>query len=503
MTVFLLSTFLFPARATAGTFLVLLTLTLCATAQNLSPARSARTDNSAERVAAAVPDLMKRGDVPGMSIAVIRDGKLAWNRAFGVKNSVTKEAVTDETVFEAASLTKPVFAYAVLKLVDQGKLDLDTPLNKYMPGNYDAGDDARINKITARQVLSHTTGFPNWRTPRGAKTLPIHFEPGERFSYSGEGFVYLSQVVETLTGMKFDAYVETAVFKPLGMASSSLSFQERHKTLKSFNHDSLGFPSGLGEGNEPNAAGSLLTTTADYAKFIIAILNGTGLKKQTSAMMLTPQIRVDVACRNCTTTPVGTLSKEVAWGLGVGLQTTDEGTSFWHWGDNGHNKAFFAAFKNEKDAVVILSNGANGLMLMEDILARALPHKYPALSWINVGRLDSPYRVLLKSVVDNGPEKALAEYRKVRVTDPEKKFDEARINALGYELLRARKVDEAIAVFKLNTEDFPSSANTWDSLAEGYMVKGERKLAIDYYKRSLELNPNNKNAVEQIKKLEQ
>jgi CubicO group peptidase (beta-lactamase class C family) len=482
---------------------LILLLTFGAGAQNLSPSRSGSADGSAERVAAALPDLMKRGDVPGISIAVVREGKVAWNRGFGVRNSTTKDPVTGETVFEAASLTKPVFAYAVLKLVDQGKLDLDTPLNKYMPGPYDAGDDQRINKITARQVLSHTTGFPNWRSPRGAKILPIHFEPGERFSYSGEGFVYLSKVVETLTGMKWDDYVDAAVFKPLGMTNSSLSFQERHKMLKTFNHDSIGTPSGQGEGNTANAAGSLLTTTADYAKFVIAVLNGAGLKKQTHVAMLAPQVRIDEGCRNCTAKPVGTLSKTVGWGIGVGLQITDEGTSFWHWGDNGNNKAFFAAFEKDKDAVIVMTNGANGLMLMEEILAKALPHKYPALAWIDVGRLDSPYRVLLKSFVDNGPEKALAEYKKVRAASPEKRLDEGRINSLGYDLLRAKKVDEAIAVFKLNTEDFPASSNTWDSLAEGYMVRGDKKLAVENYKKSLELDPNNKNAAEYIKKLEQ
>ena len=98
--------------------------------QNLSANKGAKLDAPSESLVVALSELMKKGDVPGMSIAVIRDGKLAWNRGFGVKNSSTKEAVTEETVFEAASLTKPVFAYAVLKLVYQGKLDLDMPLNK-------------------------------------------------------------------------------------------------------------------------------------------------------------------------------------------------------------------------------------------------------------------------------------------------------------------------------------------------------------------------------------
>lgn len=451
-----------------------------------------------------LPALMKAADIPGISIALIRGGKPVWTRAFGVKNSETKEAATEETIFEAASLTKPVFAYAVLQLVDAGKLDLDAPLNKYLPGNYDvAADDARVNQITARRVLTHSTGFPNWRQPRNAKNLPIYFAPGERFSYSGEGFVYLSKVVEKITGMKFDEYVRQAVFVPLGMTNSALAWKEKHKLTKTFNHDLLGNPSGQGEGNEANAAGSLLTTASDYAKFVAAILSGAGLKKATRKQMTTPQIRVNESCRNCLTPPTGKVSTEVAWGLGWGLQTTAEGNSFWHWGDNGNNKAFIVAFEKQKDGIVVLTNGANGLFILKEILADGLGGKHPALEWINTGRYDSPAHVLLKSIVSEGAEKGIGDYRKRRETSAAERLDEASINRLGYDLLRARKIDEAIAVFWLNTEDFPKSANTWDSLAEAYMIKGDKAKAIENYKKSLELNPDNKGAIEQIKKLEQ
>jgi CubicO group peptidase (beta-lactamase class C family) len=457
-----------------------------------------------EQLEKNLPPLMKAADIPGLSIALVRDGKLVWTRGFGVKNSETKEAVTDETVFEAASLSKPVFAYAVLQLVDAGKLDLDAPLNKYLPGNYDvAPEDTRVNQITARRVLSHSTGFPNWRQPRGAKTLPMYFTPGERFSYSGEGFVYLSKVVEQLTGMKFDEYVREAVFKPLGMTSSSFTWQERYKQLKTFNHDLLGNPAGQGEGNTPNAAGSLLTTASDYARFVAAMLKGAGLKKETRRLMTTPQIRVDEACRNCIDQKVEKLSTEIGWGLGWGLQTTGEGNSFWHWGDNGNNKAFIVAFEKQRDGIVLLTNSANGLFILKEILADGLGGTHPALAWINTGRYDSPARVLIKSIVNDGAEKAIADYRKRRETSPAERFDENFMNNLGYGFLRARKIDEAIAVFRLNTEDFPNSANTWDSLAEGYMVKGDKKQAIENYKKSLELNPNNKGAAERIKELEQ
>ena len=113
------------------------------------------------RLEQSIPQLMKDGDVPGLSIALLRDGELVWRHGFGVKNTKTNEPVTDDTVFEAASLSKPVFAYAVLKLFDAGKFDLDKPLNQYLPGNYDVGADPRLRQITARHVLSHTPNFPN------------------------------------------------------------------------------------------------------------------------------------------------------------------------------------------------------------------------------------------------------------------------------------------------------------------------------------------------------
>src|SRR5215467_468183 len=139
------------------------------------------------RLETEVPRLMREADIPGMSITLIRGGKIAWHGNFGVKNAKSAQPIDDDTVFEAASLSKPVFAYAVLKLVEQGKLGLDVPLTSYLPKPYIADD--RLKEITARFVLSHRTGFPNWRGE--GNPLTIHFTPGERFSYSGEGFVYL------------------------------------------------------------------------------------------------------------------------------------------------------------------------------------------------------------------------------------------------------------------------------------------------------------------------
>src|SRR5258705_12768587 len=222
-----------------------------------------------------IPPLMAEGDIPGLSIALVRDNVVAWSHAFGVKNSETKELGNNDTVFEAASLSKPVFAYAVLKLVDGGKLSLDTPLNKYLDSKdarYDVGEDPRLDQITARRVLSHTTGFPNWR-PRGDKTLKIYFTPGDRFSYSGEGFVYLAKVIEHITGEKLEAFMKRTVLDPLGMKSSSYIWRDDYDSRKVFTHNSVGGGSGRGRPDKANVAASLQTTATDYARYVCAIIS--------------------------------------------------------------------------------------------------------------------------------------------------------------------------------------------------------------------------------------
>lgn len=144
-----------------------------------------------------IPQLMEEALVPGLSLAIIQDGKLFWRRGFGVKDAASKNPVDNDTVFEAASTSKPVFAYAVMKLCEKGVMDLDTPLTKYTSERFLHGDP-RLDLITARHVLSHTSGFPNFRSKE--EPLAIHFTPGEKWSYSGEGYSYLQSVVTHLIG---------------------------------------------------------------------------------------------------------------------------------------------------------------------------------------------------------------------------------------------------------------------------------------------------------------
>jgi CubicO group peptidase (beta-lactamase class C family) len=464
---------------------------------------SGRIENVIAQLETRLPQLMKAAHVPGLSLALVRDGKVVWQHGFGVKNADTKEQVSDSTVFEAASLSKPVFAYAVLKLADSGKFDLDRPLIQYLPGQYDVGDDARLGKITARLVLSHQTGFPNWR-PLGS-ALKIHFTPGERFSYSGEGYVYLARVIEHVTGERLNDFVKKSVFEPLGMASSSYVWQDSYGTQKTSLHNSRGEPTGQNKLTPgfSNAAASLHTTAWDYGLFVSAILKGTGLKRETLKQMLTQQVNVRAGGANSTDRPDAAIVPDVGWGLGWGLQTTPDGISFWHWGDNGNCKAYVVAFMKRRTGLVYFANSATGLSIIREIVEMATGGKHPAIAWINPEAYNSPRLTLLNGIIDRGAEPALREYREWRKgRSAAEAVDERQMNSLGYELLYGfKRVKDAIEVFKQNVEDYPQSFNVYDSLGEAFGVNGDREQAITNYERSIELNPNNSAGVEALKKL--
>lgn len=438
-----------------------------------------------------LPAIMKDADIPGVQAVLIRDGKQVWLKSYGVANAETKVPVDDNTLFEAASLSKVITAYGALKLVDQGKLDLDKPLNSYLGNNYDVPNDPRIDLITARRVLTHSAGFPNWR-PDNSPTLPILFMPGERFSYSGEGFVYLSKVMEKITGVDFETYIHDVVFAPLGMKNSYFSWQDTFAYRHVFRHDTEGNKSRRWEGKGYNAAASVHTTAGDYGRFMIALLNGTGLKKKTREEMFTPQIRVS-----------NNSFPELYWGLGVGLEIEGDRKFFWHWGDQGDSKCYMKAELGKKDGFLYFTNSANGLSVADKILEDAMGGTTPALAWLNYDRFNPAAKALLRSSVEKGAATALREYLDKKAKGEVQQISENAMNSIGYSLMRKEKLEDAILVFTRNTVDYPASGNTWDSLAEAYQKKGDRESAIKYYEKSIQLDPANTNAADQIRKMKQ
>ena len=293
------------------------------------------TEATVPRLERDIAGIMKKAGVPGLAIAVIRGGKTTWLHGFGMKEVTTNQPVTGETVFEAASLSKPLFTCGVLKLVEQGKLGLDVPLTTYLPKPFVAGDE-RLAKITARIVLSHRTGFPNWPADDGS--VSIYFTPGERFSYSGEGYIYLQRVVEKITGKPLNEYMTEAVFTPLGMSSSSYVWRPDFDALTATGHDSDGKPTELEKPAEALAASTLNTTARDYALFVEAILTGKGLKSATLREMEKAEIALDPECRICIRQEPKQLSENLFWGLGWGIERKDGTDALWHWETTAHSR---------------------------------------------------------------------------------------------------------------------------------------------------------------------
>jgi CubicO group peptidase (beta-lactamase class C family) len=318
-----------------------------------------------------IPKLMEEAKVPGLSIAIIKDGKLLWRRGFGVKDSASKEPVDNDTVFEAGSTSKPVFAYAVMKLCEKGVMSVDTPLTKYTSERFLKGDP-RLDLITARHVLSHTSGFQNWRSKK--EPLQIHFTPGEKWSYSGEGYSYLQSVVTHLTGhvnpndcAKFEAglevcatdidvYMKANVLAPFGMASSGYLWNDTMEKHMAPGHDEKGTPTKIKrKPSGPSvaryaAAGGLCTTPTDYAKFLIEVMDpkpsdAFRLKKDTLEEMLRPQVK-----RN----------SQSSWALGWEINHTEKGNFIRHGGGNPGYDCFVAASVERKSGYVIMTNSENG-----------------------------------------------------------------------------------------------------------------------------------------------
>jgi CubicO group peptidase (beta-lactamase class C family) len=433
-----------------------------------------------------MPAWMDSAEVPGLALAFVYDGTVIGARGFGVRSVETGMAIDAGTVFEAASLTKPVVAYAVLQLVDQNVLQLDTPLFEYLPYE-DVAHDERAQRITARMVLSHSTGFPNWR---GDNPLRIDFDPGSKFQYSGEGFVYLAKVVDHLTGEGLQEIVQRLVFEPLSMWNSSLVWEERFDEDHAVGHHEDGRVYEKRHAERGNAASSLHTTAHDYALFVGAVINGEGLERKTWKEWLSPQVKVE---------------EGLAWGLGWGLEIADERVAFWHWGHNDGYRAFVIASPAQRLGLVLLSNSDNGMSLVRPLLASASGARQPALDWLDYESFNSPRRAVRRrlqaTLRDEGVQATIDEYKQLKRHYPEEAFSEALLNGLGYQLMRQERYADAIEIFKLNVGEYPGAFNPYDSLGEAYMRNGEVERAIENYERSVDINPDNSNGHDMLKRL--
>ncbi|HEX6223564.1 MAG TPA: serine hydrolase domain-containing protein [Chryseolinea sp.] len=323
-----------------------------------------------------IPGLMMEFKVPGLSAAIIRNGKLIWNKGFGVKNNESREPVDTETVFEAASVSKTVFAYAIMNLCEKGKLKLDESLAQHLTKPFLDGDE-RLKLITARHVLSHQSGFQNWRTPE--EPLKIHFNPGTDFMYSGEGYNYLQSVVTQLTGKvnsnecgsfeaglqvcatDFGEYMANNVLVPHSMTSSGYVWNAELGKNEALPHNVEGKLLRKSHFTAVDiarygSAGGLTTTAKDFSKFITGLFSPKDndpcrLNAKSLDEMFRPQVRLRDDQK---------IDGAGSWALGWAVQERESGNIVLHSGGQSGFRSLMMVSIPKKSGFVMFTNSDNG-----------------------------------------------------------------------------------------------------------------------------------------------
>ncbi len=293
--------------------------------------------------------------VPGASLALLSNGKVVYLKNYGVKNPITKEPVEETTLFEAGSITKPVFAFVVMQLVEKGLIDLDRPLYKYMPYK-DVANDKRYKLITARHVLSHQTGFPNWAERDENGQFDLLFTPGTQYGYSGEGFEYLKKVVAHILKKDIDTIMAEELLGPLALKNFHF------KTTEYVNEHAIdgyyrGVPTKMRFIKEPMMAYSLMTNAMEFSTFALAIRNQLQLSERTYQEMFKSQV---------------TINESTSRGLGFELGRDTMGDFFGHSGVTRDFVSIYRYYPVLDMGFIFFTNNITGGWLTIDMLKQVL-----------------------------------------------------------------------------------------------------------------------------------
>ena len=388
------------ARTRIATLLLLCGAGWVAAQPAPATARIVRLDGStidADALTRRIEELTRAANVQGLTVTVFNEARTVYSRAFGVGNLPDRRPLRLDTEFYAASLSKAVFAVLVMKLVEQGVVDLDTPLQTYVKEPLwknqgkawhedlsELRDDPRHQRITARMSLSHTTGFPNWRWFEPDRKLRIKFEPGTRYGYSGEGMTFLQIVVEKITGKPLETLMRDHIFGPYGMKTSSYTWQARFDKDYAVGHRADGTTYPKDKDNAARAPSTLETTTEDYARFMEAVLRREGLSERSWNELFRPQVRIRFRTQfgpGATDETDVNDDIELSYGLGWGLLRTPHGWGAFKEGHGDGFQHYAIVFPEKKCGVLLMSNSDNAESIFDHLLAVTMADTYTPLEW--------------------------------------------------------------------------------------------------------------------------
>jgi len=315
-----------------------------------------KTENSIFDNDLEIEKWLKQNKVPTLGLGIIENGELKQIKVFG---EITKDASAPyNTIFNVASLTKPVTAMVALKLVSLGKWNLDEPIYNYWT-DPDVANDPRNKKLTTRLILSHQTGFPNWRWMNDSKKLNFQFEPGTKYQYSGEGLEYLRKALEKKFKKSLQQLADELIFQPLKMNDTRYVWNENIDTSRlAMGYDKEGNTYETVKNKTPNAADDLLTTIEDYGKFLVSVMNGDGLTQKVFNEMITPQVAS---------------SKGKHFGLGFEIYNLDNGQyALSHGGSDKGVQTIVFMIPKTKQGLLIFTNSDLGGSLYENLIKHYL-----------------------------------------------------------------------------------------------------------------------------------
>lgn len=339
---------------------------------------------------AAARRLMQREGVEGMALAWIEDGRVVHVAAYGRRNVERDLPLTPETVMYGASLTKAAFAYMVMQLVDEGRLDLDAPVTRLLPKPLpeyeefiDLADDPRWRTLTPRILLTHTSGFANFRWLEEDRKLRFHHDPGTRYGYSGEGLYILQLVLEQGLGLDVGQEMQRRVFDRFGMTRTSMTWRPDFAADLADGYGLDGKMEPHDERSRVSAAGSMDTTIADQARLWAGIVRGDGLSPAARAELVRGQVPIVSAHQFPTLSPeVEPKNREIGLAAGLGVVTFRDSTGP-AWFKGGHNDW-------TGNMVVCLETGKRcAVMLANDVRAERI---YPELLRSLLGETRMPWR---------------------------------------------------------------------------------------------------------------
>ncbi len=374
-------------RITALTTLVFLSFTiaclptLLAQSQNATIVRLDGTAISSQEVDDTVNRIIVAAHVTGAGIALFHDGKIVYIKAYGFRDRDKALPLTPESVMTSASLSKAAFATVVMQMVQAGTLNLDKPISQYLPRplpDYpryaDLQGDERYKKITLRMLLSHAAGFPNWRGFEPDHKLKIHFEPGSRYAYSGEGIDLAQLVVETVAAKSDTALMNERLFAPLKMERTSMVWEPHFESDFANGYDEYGRSLGPERRSRPDAAGSMQTTLRDYANFLSAVMRGKFLSSQTTSEMLSAQIKIHSLHQFPTLaeeTSTANDAIQLSYGIGWGVYSTPHHRAFFKEGHDEGWRHLALCFDNGT-GILIMTNSSNGEGIFKPLLGALL-----------------------------------------------------------------------------------------------------------------------------------